>query len=304
MTPLGRGLALAALGAVLAAAFAVHEAGDAVARRAGAMALRAHRDELEAKFRMAQRDLREEQRRRLTLEQPAGQARDPSPSPSPVAAAGADLAPAERRASWFAAHPEARSRYLQAFRAGLATTWGLLFQELNLSPDQVEKLEDLLAQREDNDITVKATASARGLAESAPEIQALDDQLDATNKAALKDLLGKANYATVRNYMHAEEVIPIVDQLAGDAYHTSSPLTADQAMALTQALVDSSQKMDSGRVIANTVDWGQVLERAQAILAPAQFATFAAIQQQEQSHLQMEAVLHSLRPPAAANPAP
>jgi hypothetical protein len=300
----GRGLALilAAAAAILAMAFAGYEARTALVDRAAERELQAHRDDLAARLRAAQRDLREEAARRQALEQQAQAAA--SAEPAAAAAPAATLGSSATRSAWLAAHPEARRQYLQAFRAGLSTTWGLLFQAMNLSPDRLEKLKDLLAQREDNDITVEAAAAAQGADESAPAIQALDDRLDAANKAALKDLLGKANYAAVRNYMHAEEIIPLVDQLAGSVYPSSTPLTADQAMGLTQALADSSQKKDSGRVIDGTVNWDEALARAQSILAPGQFATFTAIAQEAQAQAQIEAVKHSLRRAAPPTGAP
>jgi hypothetical protein len=292
----GRGFALilTAAAVVLAIAFAGYEARTALVDRAAERELQAHREDLAARLRAAERDLREEAARRQALEQQAKAAAIVEPTAGAARAAG--LGSSAARSVWFAAHPEARRQYLQALRAGLSTTWGLLFQTMNLSPDQVEKLKDLLAQRADNDITVEAAAAARGVDESAPEIQALDDQLDAANKAALKDLLGKANYAAVRNYMHAEEVIPIVDQLAGSVYPSSTPLTADQAMGLTQALADSSQKKDSGRVIDGTVNWDQAVARAQSILSPGQLATFTAIAQEAQAQAQIETLKNSLRP--------
>lgn len=289
-------LVLAGAAAAVALIFAVHEGRTAAANRAAERELQLRREDLAARLRAAERELREAAARRQALEGQAAAAAGESAAPAEPAAR---LSSSVRRSAWFAAHPEARRQYLQAFRAGLTTTWGLLFQSMNLSADQVEQLKDLLAQREDNDITVEAAAAAKGLDESDPEIQALDDRLDAANKAALKELLGKENYASVRNYMHAEEVIPIVDQLAGGVYAGSAPLTADQAMGLTQALADSSQKKDSGRVIADTVKWDQALARAQAILSPGQFATFAAIAQQAQAAAQISAMKHSLQPPAA-----
>jgi hypothetical protein len=300
MTPRIRSWALAVLFAAMAGGFAAYEARKAVLAGAAERALEARRAELDARFRSAQRDLQEARRTRLALEQRAA-------APPALPPAGADLAGAgssDSRSAWFAAHPEARRRYLQAFREGLVTTWGLLFQRLNLSPDQEEKLKDLLAQREDNDITVEAAAGARGLDEAAPEIQALDDQLDAANKAALRDLLGKAGYNAVRDFLHDEQVIPLVDQLAGSVYASPTPLTGDQAVALTQALADSSQKKESGRVIGGTIDWDQAIARAQSILAPAQLAAFSSLQQQAQAQAQIKQMMAALRAPAPAKSGP
>ena len=290
--------ALVALLALLAVGFALREARLAAAASAAERAQEARRLALESRFREGQRERERARRARLALEQRA--APPGGPGPAETGAGSAAPASAYARSAWFAAHPEARSRYLREYRDGLSTTWGLLFKTLNLSPDQVEKLEDLLEQRKDNDITVEAAAAAKGLDESAPEIQALDDQLDAANKAALKDLLGRADYAAVRNYMHDENVIPIVDELAGSVYSTSAPLTGDQAMAMTQVLADSSQKKASGGVIDDTVDWEQAMTRAQAILAPPQKDALTLIRLQNESQATVVGMMRSLASVPAA----
>jgi hypothetical protein len=282
--------------AVLAAGFAAHEGRQAAVASAAARALEARRSALDLQFQAAQRGLLQERRSRLALEQqPATPA-----AASPRGPTRANLGSAESRSAWFAAHPEDRRRYLGAYRDGLTTTWGLLFKSLNLSPDQEEKLKDILTQREDNDITVEAAAAARGLDDSAPEIKAFDDQLDAANKAALRALLDNADYNALRGFMHEAAVIPLVDQLAGSIYATPEPLTGDQALALTQALADSSEKKASGKVIEGTVNWDQALAKAQAILSPGQASAFDALQQQTQSQAQFKRLMHSLGQPASA----
>ena len=92
--------------------------------------------------------------------------------------------------------------------------WGLLFQSLHLTDAQIEQVTDLLAQREDNDITVAAAALTQGVDKSSPQIQALDDQLDEANKAALKAAVGKEDYAASHQYLHEQEIIPLVEELA------------------------------------------------------------------------------------------
>jgi len=292
----------ATLLAVLAVGFAFREARMAAAAAAVERGQRARRLVLESQFREAQRELERARRGRQSLQQLAAQRE--GAAPDGPGAGGAASGAAFSRSAWFAAHPEARSRYLRAFRDGLSTTWGLLFKTLNLSPEQQGKLEDLLAQREDDDITVEAAASARGLDVSAPDIQALSDELDATNKAAMKDLLGKAQYAAVHAYMHDEDVLPLVDALAENVYNTSAPLTGDQALALTQALADSSQKKESGRVIEGTVDWEQAMARAQVILAPQQRDAFTLIRAEAESKAAVDGMMRSLvaPPPAKGGP--
>jgi hypothetical protein len=288
----GWGLVIVIVVAILASVFVADVRQRALTAKTLELSWQMRRSALETRFRIAQRDRQTESGGPEKLRSAVGRA-----GHSLAETAPAKLASSENRATWFSAHPDVRSRYLKAFRDGLGTTWGFLFQTLNLSDDQQEKLKDLLAQREDNDITVEAAAAARGVDESDPEIQALDDQLDAANKAAIQALVGKADYHAIRQYMHAEAVIPVVDALAGNLYGSDAPLTAEEATSLTQALVASSQQKASGRAVAGTLDWDQAGARAQSILTPAQFGTFAVIQQQGQAEQQLKQLAHSFTGP-------
>ena len=186
-----------------------------------------------------------------------------------------------------AAIAELHARYMKAYRADLGGQWGLLFQILGLSQDQIGKLTDLLAQREENDITIQQTAARRGLDESSPEIQALDDELDRQNKAAIAALLGPQGYAQFRNYYHNRAILPIVSDLAGDLYATENPLTAQQAQQLIGILAGNSEKKDGSTVIKGTLNWDQAIAGAQAFLPQPQAAALAALRSQYEADQQV-----------------
>ena len=179
------------------------------------------------------------------------------------------------------------ARYMKAYRDNLGGQWGLLFQLLGLSQDQIEKLKDLLAQREENDITVQQTANRRGMDVSSPEMQALDDELDRQNKAAIAALLGRKGYAQYRDYYHDRAVLPIVGDLAGDLYSTESPLTAPQAQQLIGILADSSDRKDGSTVVKGTVNWDKAIGSAQASLSQPQVAALAALKSRYEAEQQV-----------------
>jgi hypothetical protein len=95
----------------------------------------------------------------------------------------------------------------------------------------------------------------------------------------------------------------LVDELAANVYNTAAPLTADQAMALTQALADSSEKKESGGVIGGTVDWDKAMGRAQAILAPPQKDALTLIRLKEESQATVDKMTRSLLSPPAGKAA-
>jgi len=203
----------------------------------------------------------------------------------------ADLQADSARASAIA---ELHSRYMRAYRDNLDGQWGLLYQLLGLSQGQIEKLKDLLAQREENDITIQQTANRRGLDESSPEIQALDDELDRQNKAAIAALLGPQGYAQYRDYYHDRAILPVVSDLAGNLFSTDSPLSAPQAQQLIGILADSSEKKDGPTVVKNTVNWDKAIAGAQAALSQPQLAAFTALRAQYETDLQADAYAKSL----------
>ena len=288
-------LALVSLGTLLAGAFWLRERRHAQEQIAAARIAQASSDDMQRRLSAAEEDLRKLVHDRLERERAA------------AAAAGAvktgeqESAAAKTDTAVGASAPEAlRARYLNAYRASLAGRWGLLFQILGLAPIQVAKLEELLAQREENDLLVQRTARARGVDESDPEIQALDDQLDSANKAAIKALLGSKAYNEFRQYYHDRAVLPVVSDLAGAIYATDQPLSTDQARQLIRVLADTSAHSDSGNAVRNSVDWDQAMARARNILAPDQLTALTALQQQYRTEERLNDYYKSLTTTAPA----
>jgi hypothetical protein len=286
-------LALVSLGTVLAGVFCLHERQRAQEQIAAARIARISSEEVQRRLSAAEEDLRKLVHDRLERERAVAMAGAMKVSGEGVESkpdTAAELPP-----------PEAlRARYLNAYRASLAGRWGLLFQVLGLEPIQVAKLEELLAQREENDLLVQRTARARGVDESDPEIQALDDQLDSANKAAIKALLGSKAYNDFRQYYHDRAVLLVVSDLAGATYATNQPLSTDQARQLIRVLGDTSAHSDSGSAVKNSVDWDQAMARAQNILAPNQLTALAALQQQYRTEERLNDYTKSLSTTAPA----
>jgi hypothetical protein len=283
------GFAIVAAGAALTIAFLCRE--WRLARRAAGEREQARlvQAELHRQLSAAEERLREARSQTADLERALRIAE--AHSAHPGAQADADpQAGADRRA----AVAELHSRYMRAYRDNLDGQWGLLYQLLGLSQVQIEKLKDLLAQREENDITVEQTANRRGLDESSPEIQALDDELDRQNKAAIAALLGPQGYAQFRDYYHDRAVLPVVSDLAGDLFSTDSPLSAPQAHQLIGILADSSEKKEGSTVVKDTVNWDKAIAGAQAILSQPQVAALAALRSQYETDQQVDAYAKSL----------
>jgi len=281
------------LGAVLAGVFCLHERRHAQEQIAAARIAQTLSGDLERRLSAAEEDLRKLVHDRRDRERAGTTA-----SAGKISDGGVELQSDKAVES---PAPEAlRARYLTAYRASLAGRWGLLFQVLGLEPIQVAKLEELLAQREENDLLVQRTAHARGVDETDPEIQALDDQLDSANKAAIKALLGSKAYNDFRQYYHDRAVLPVVSDLAGATYATDQPLSTDQARQLIRVLADTSAHSDSGSAVKNSVDWDQAMARARNILAPDQLTALAVLQQQYRTEERLNDYAKSLTATAPA----
>ncbi len=271
--------AAVSLAAALAIAFAVREWHKARRLAAESEQRRTVRFDINRQLSAAEDVLREARLQTADLDRTLRIAKArPEPAPESVS---------EPKPVGSSATAALHARYMKAYRDNLVGQWGLLFQILGLSQGQIEQLKDLLTQREENDITVQQTAIRRGLEESSPEIQALDDELDRQNKAAIAALLGPDGYSQYRDYYHDRAVLPIVSDLAGDLFSTGTPLSAPQAQQLIGILADNSKKRDGSTVVKGTVNWDKAIGSTQAFLSPAQTAALGALRSQYEAEQQV-----------------
>jgi len=280
-------LLLVLAAAILAVGFATYEWYEAALARAAERGLQARSSELDAHLRTADQDLREAQARRAVLDRAAAAA---VASPPARPAATLPARPAQSRMLWIATHPEMRVRYLKDFRDMLDATYGPVFKSLHLPSEQIEKVEDLLTQREDKDLTMTQTANAEGLDPGSAAFVTMNDQLTRANNAAIRAMVGSDNYQAIHQYLRQTAVVPLVSDFSSTMAGLSQPLTADQEVKLTAVLAANSQHRASTAAIPNTVNWDQAMAGVQGILSPDQLSTFTLIQQQRQGQQQIMAM--------------
>jgi hypothetical protein len=281
-------LSLVTIAALLAIGFAVYEWYEAALVRAAERGLRARWSEQDARLRAAEEDLHAAERRAALAVVPAAPAAAPTPAPGAT--------PFKSRNAWIASHPDVRTRYLKDFRSTLDATYGPVFKTLNLSAEQIERVKDLLTQREDKNITVAQNADSGGLDPAA--VVELGNQLTRANNAAIKAVVGDDDYQAIHQYLRETAVVPLVSTLSSTMAGLNQPLTADQEMKLTAVLSASSQRRnDNTAVVANTVNWDQAVAGAQTILSPDQLNAFVLIQQQNQGGQQLAALQRQLVAP-------
>jgi hypothetical protein len=175
--------------------------------------------------------------------------------------------------------PALAQLFIKSLAARFDRNYGPLCRDLNLAPDQVEKLKRIrtawLAQRQD----IYDAASLHGIPEKDPSVVALLNQAQDQEKADELSLLGAAGVQQLQNY---ERMLPVrsnfVQTLAGTVAFTD-PLSADQADQMAQTIANASPSYQKGLEVADiwtggNIDWATTDAKLQAILTPGQFSAW------------------------------
>ena len=134
--------------------------------------------------------------------------------------------------------PEVQAMMNLQQKAAIEARYAALFQTLNLSPDQAEKLKTLLAERGSTRMDVMAAATAQGIdpRENPEAYRKLFTDAQNEINASIKSVLGDSGYAQLQNY---EQTLPqraLVTDLQQRLSYTNTPLSNSQAEALVQIL--------------------------------------------------------------------
>lgn len=188
--------------------------------------------------------------------------------------------------------PELRS--LNAFerRVSLDSRFAGLFAKLNLSPADLEKFKDLLAQRQSTGMDVMNTAREQGLnsRESRAELRQLVSTLEAEADAAIQGLLGENGY---QQYQEYERTLPqrnLANQLQQRLNYSSSPLTPAQTDQLVAALAASAAPSStSGRGFRGpqVIVTDEVINQSQSFLYGSQLQALRDLQREQQTRARL-----------------
>jgi len=164
---------------------------------------------------------------------------------------------------------------LQRLRLALHGDYGYFIYSAELSPEQINKWEELYVKHSERWMDLKS--AARGQDEAGKQtVAALQKQATVDYETALAGLLGDDRYRKLQDY---EQTIPIrnmvVNGLAGAAALEGIPLTDQQGDQLMGALIASGGADVRGKAQDLTgIDWAAADAQARWILSPEQFALF------------------------------
>jgi len=166
----------------------------------------------------------------------------------------------------------ARAMALQQ-RAALDGRYADLFRRLRLSPAEIDRLKDLLVERQSTPMDVMNAARAQGVG-SREEIRQLLQESTAAVDAEISALLGPERYAQYQNYEQTQPQRNLVSQLENRLSYSSAPLQDAQAEQLVQILTETSPAQNGTMAPAGTVNF---VSRTSAAVAPVAALAPAAI---------------------------
>lgn len=138
--------------------------------------------------------------------------------------------------------PEVQALMRVQQKAAIDSRYAALFHNLNLAPEQVEKLKDLLVERQTTLQDVMTAAREQGVnPRSDPEgFRQLIANAQSDINNSIKSVVGDSGLTQLQNY---EQTLPqrsLVNDLQQRLSYTNTPLTPNQADQLVQILATTS----------------------------------------------------------------
>ena len=146
--------------------------------------------------------------------------------------------------------PEVQAMINFQQKAGIEARYSALFKNLNLPPEQIEKLKTLLAERSTTMQDVMSAARDQGInpRENPDAFRTLvADAQNEINKG-IKSVIGDQGFAQLTNY---EQTLPqrnLVNELQQRLSYGSTPLTSGQAEQLVQILATNAPQRPANAI--------------------------------------------------------
>ncbi len=152
------------------------------------------------------------------------------------------------------AKPEVQALINVQQKARIDAQYAALFKNLNLSPEQTEKLKTILADRQTTLQDASAAAREQGIdpRRDPDSYQKLMASVQSDINASIKSVLGDSGFTQFESY---EKTLPqrnVVNQLQQRLSYTDTPLTTTQAEQLVQILASNTPVRPAANVITAT----------------------------------------------------
>jgi RNA polymerase sigma factor (sigma-70 family) len=227
-------------------------------------------------------------------------ASDANPNPAAANASPARLNAAEQNVLL-----ASQKALAAAARSGLDQRYGGLFRRLGLSPAELEKLRDLLVERQVSTVDAMWVAQQQGIKLDADPAQwkAAMDKVRGDVDEGIRTALGDERYRVYQGYHDNASSYILLDQIERRLSYTGAPLQESQSEPLLRLLVDTAPSapaafahgplqgvtaaMNGSDPLLAAAARGPIsdetIARAQSILTPAQVETLRQIQSEQKS---------------------
>lgn len=138
-------------------------------------------------------------------------------------------------------HPEYAALYEKQLRRNIDRMYGNGLNSLDLTPDQLSQLKNLLVERQMGNTDAQQAAEAAGLVQGSPAWQTAMTQASQDVSGQIQALLGAnadATLAQLQARMNIQNQVQ--NNYAPDFSDAGQPLTPEQASGLIQAMADAN----------------------------------------------------------------
>ncbi len=172
---------------------------------------------------------------------------EPAKQPGPANPAGNMRAMMNTAVNMMNRPEQQRLMAMQA-KAGLDGRYAPLFKQLNLTPDKLEILKNLMVERQTVGADVFAAAAQQGLDPMQNRAQLARLTADGQTKidGQIQSLLGDTSYSTYQNYQGTLPQRSVVNQLQQSLSYTPNPLSDTQNEQLVQILAQNQPPRPAG----------------------------------------------------------
>lgn len=136
--------------------------------------------------------------------------------------------------------------YREWARKGINNDYDLLFKELNLSPEQLEKLKDILVDNKIDHMTTwtEMQATTNPTEEKREVFQQRFDDLDKQRDDKINELIGQHKYETYQSWMERGVAMHVVQSFA-ESLDSNDKLNKDQENELIEIIHREEEKLVS-----------------------------------------------------------
>ncbi len=191
-------------------------------------------------------------------------------------------------------------------KSALDARYADLFRRLNLPPEMIDRLKDLLLERQSANADVMAAAREQGLGgpEDRAALRLLVEQAQAETDAAIRATLGEAGYAEYQFYNQSQPQRAVVSQLETKLSYGGAPLAQSQSDQLVRILAESASARGaqggggfggrggpsggSGSIVTD-----EALAKAQSVLSPPQMEALKQLQAEQRAQQAMSEAVRS-----------